>query len=169
MTDNQLVRDQDIQDFKDRIKKLYGVELHVFISGESDKVITLDDFLTCTYSAFIKHNKSFHFIKSMKDKCRLRRFVIYNQAMHYLARKEGHPYSRIGFKCNRNHATIIHSVKAVENSLFTNCMYMDKALKNIIKEIVTNVGITPKNIERKDNTKSSSDPIWDEARRFITK
>lgn len=169
MADNQLVRDKYIQDFKDHIKKIYGVELHIFVSGEREKAITLDELLSCTYSAFIKHNKSFKFIKSMKDKCRLRKFVIYNQAMHYLAHKEGHAYNKIGLECNRNHATIIHSVKAVENSLFTNCIYIKKALKNILKELENNVGITPKNIERKDNTKSSSDPIWNEARRFIAK
>jgi hypothetical protein len=87
--------------------------------------------------------------------------------MSYLAHKEGHSKTSIGKFLKRNHATVINSCTMIENGFFTNDKKVMDAHNNTIKHLEKYVGTISEDNESEDNTKSSVDPIWDEARRII--
>jgi hypothetical protein len=55
----------------------------------------------------------------------------------------------------------------IENGFFSNEQTVMDAHNNTLKHLEKYVGTISEDNESKDNTKSSVDPIWDEARRII--
>lgn len=164
-----LTQDIEIKKFKKKFLKKYGVHLYIHAAGHSDYKIALDIFEECTLVALKKDNPKYKWMDNLKYKLRERPYLVYAQAMAYLAHIAGHTKLSIGHYTNKTHATIINSVKQVENALFTKEPLLNEALHNILKEIENNVGIIPEDITSKVNSQSSVDPIWDKARRFIAK
>jgi hypothetical protein len=165
----QLTQDTDIKKFKKKFFKKYGMHLYVYSAGHHDYRVALGVFEDCTLIALKKNNPKYSYMNDLKYKLRERPYLVYTQAMAYLAHIGGHPKSKIGQHINKNHATIINSVKQVENALYTKEPLLNDALNNILKEIKDNVGTVPENIASQLNAQSNTDPIWDKARRFIAK
>ena len=145
------------------------MHLYVYSAGHHDYRVALGVFEDCTLIALKKNNPKYSYMNDLKYKLRERPYLVYTQAMAYLAHIGGHPKSKIGQHINKNHATIINSVKQVENALYTKEPLLNDALNNILKEIENHVGIIPEDITSKLNSQSNVDPIWDKARRFIAK
>jgi|TARA_R110000796_G_scaffold103914_1_gene213391 hypothetical protein len=170
MSNNQeLTQKVDIKEFKKQFYHKYGVELYIYSAGEPNYKIGLDIFEECALIALKKNNPRYNYMDNMQSKLRSRPYLVYTQAMSYLAYVGGHTKSSIGQYINKNHATIINSIKQVENALFTKEPMLNDALNNTLKEIENYVGIIPEDITSKLNSQSNSDPIWDKARRFIAK
>jgi len=170
MSNNQqLIQDIDIKKFKKKFLQKHGVHLYIHSAGQPHYRIELDILEECTLTALKRDNPKYNYMDNLKYKLRERPYLVYAQAMAYLAHIAGHTKSSIGQYINKNHATIINSVKQVENALFTNERMLNDALNNILKEIENHVGIIPEDITSKLNSQSNVDPIWDKARHLIAK
>jgi hypothetical protein len=167
MTNTQEVKQTlEIKAFKERILKVYGANIFIYTKDNTMFNINLKTIGECTLKAVKEHHPEFNHIKSLYVRKRPRPFLVYVQALSYIAYKDGHSKTSIGLYLKRSHATVINSIKMVENALFTNDKLILKAIDNILKEI-EHVGTIPKNLKSKPESKPSVDTIWDEARRFI--
>ena len=146
----QLTQDTDIKKFKKKFFKKYGMHLYVYSAGHHDYRVALGVFEDCTLIALKKNNPKYSYMNDLKYKLRERPYLVYTQAMAYLAHIGGHPKSKIGQHINKK-------------------PMLNDALNNILKEIENHVGIIPEDITSKLNSQSNVDPIWDKARRFIAK
>jgi hypothetical protein len=167
MTNTQEIKQElEIKAFKERILKVYGVNIFIYTKDNTKFNIDLETIGACALKAVKKNNPELDHIKSLCVRKRPRPFLVYVQALSYIAYKDGHSKTSIGLYLKRSHATVINSIKMVENALFTNDKLILKAIDNILKEI-EHVGTIPKNFKSKPESKPSVDTIWDEARRFI--
>ncbi len=158
-----------IEAFKRHFKTEHGVDVYVFLPKVTLARFKVDLNLLegCTYNAFIKNNPDLKHIKSMKDRVRTRRFMAYYQAMCQIAWVDGHRKNYIANYLGKNHASIINAIRQADNFFFAEDKEFLHAYREILKQILKDVGTIPKNIKEKLKSKSSIDPIWDEARRFI--
>lgn len=156
-----------IKAFKRQFKTEHGVDVYVFLPKETEYKTDLSLLERATYKAFTKNNPDLSYIKSMKDRIRLRRFMCYYQAMCQLAWVDGHRKSYIASHLGKNHASIINAIRQADNFFFAEDKEFLHAYGQILKQILEDVGTIPKNLKEKLKSKPSVDPIWDEARRFI--
>jgi len=173
MTSNQtLTQEEEIKEFKERILKNFGINIHVIAEAAEDFKISIEALHVCTLKALKENEPDYHRhygeIQSLAYKSRLRPFLVYVQAMSYIAYREGYSKTAIGKSINRDHATIINSVRQVDNAFFTKDKMMMKAFNNIIKEIHNYVGTLPENIKKQINAQSSVPPIWNEKKNYRT-
>jgi len=167
MTNNQEIKQElEIEVFKERMLKVYGANVFVYTKNNTKFNIDLETIGACALQAVKNNNPEFNHIKSLSIRKRPRPFLVYVQALSYIAYKDGHSKTNIGLYLKRTHATVINSIKMVENALFTKDKLILKAIDNILKEI-EHVGTIPKNLKSKPEPKPSVDIIWDEARHFI--
>tara|TARA_R100000742_G_C4269782_1_gene88354 strand:+ start:234 stop:758 length:525 start_codon:yes stop_codon:yes gene_type:complete len=164
MSKNQ--QDKEIKEFKKNFFKKHGVDVCIFTPPEAEYQITLPTLCECTHNAFIKNNPSKMWIASMKSKTRVRPFIYYYQALCSIAWMDGHSKSSIGRHLMKNHASVINSIKMVENAFFCKDKEMINAFREILKQIVENVGTIPENLKRKIDSQPSSHLIWNETKSF---
>tara|TARA_B100000780_G_scaffold161749_1_gene113062 strand:- start:546 stop:1061 length:516 start_codon:yes stop_codon:yes gene_type:complete len=168
MSNNQeLTQKLEIENFKEQFLQTFGLNVYVYTEQEPDFKISLDIFHHCTLIALRNNLPEYNYLKNLKTKTRFRPYLAYVQAMSFMAFKEGHSKSSIALSIKRTHATVINSIRVVEDGFFCKDRNIVDAFNHIIKEIEIHVGTIPENLKSKPNTKSSSDPIWDEARRII--
>ena len=168
-TNQQVTQQKEISEFSKRFYTKYGVKLYIYSPKETDSKVPLDVLHDSTLCALHENQPGFRYIKSLKEKVRFRDYLVYVQVFSYLANKEGYTKTRVGRYLERNHATIINSCKQVENGFFTNDKVVTNAYNNIIKQLEKDVGPISENAESKSNTEPVLDPIWNEAKDFITR
>jgi len=169
MTSNQtLTQEKEIKEFKERILKNFGINIHIITEAAEDFKISIQALHVCTLKALKENEPDYHRhygeIQSLAHKSRLRPFLVYVQAMSYIAYREGYSKTAVGKSINRDHATIINSVKQVENAFFTKDKMMMKAFNNIIKEIHNYVGNLPENLKEQINSKPGISSVWNEGK-----
>jgi hypothetical protein len=168
MADNQtLTPELEILKFKKKFLDKYNQHLYIFTMKPESKKTDIEVFKAAAWEALIENHPEFKPFGSITAKHRKRHFVLYMQAMSFLARNEGYSYAYIAKSIDRTHATILNGVRQIENQLFTKNDGCKQAIINITKKLDNYVGIVPKDIEEQPDTKSNTDPIWDEARRFL--
>tara|TARA_R110001592_G_scaffold51221_1_gene157823 strand:+ start:5157 stop:5666 length:510 start_codon:yes stop_codon:yes gene_type:complete len=167
MIDNQKIKQtSQIERFKKKFYREHNIELYILSPATSENELTLDKYKELTKLALVEDHpkyKNYDF----NTKSRERDFIQYIQVMSFLANKNGYSKCSIGKAIFKSHATVINSCKMVENGIDTKDRELCKVLESVQQKIDIYVGIVTENIERKNNTKPMSDPIWDEARRFI--
>jgi hypothetical protein len=167
MIDNQKIKQKaQIERFKKKFYREHDIKLYVLTPVTSKSTLTLAIYKELTLHAIVEDHpkyKNYDF----KTRTRERDFIMYIQVMSFLAFNDGYSKTSIGKAIFRGHATIINSCKTVSNGIETKDKTFCKILEKLQKKIDGYVGIITKDIKRKDDTKSSSDPIWDQARRFI--
>jgi hypothetical protein len=167
MTSNQtLTHKEEIYAFKERILKTYGINIHIMVEERAEFKIHLDVLHACALKALKNNEPLFDNIESLEHRTRLRPYLVYVQAMSYIAFKEGYSKTDIGRTIKRDHATIINSIKQVENAFFTSEFMVIEAFNNITKEIRAYVGTLPENIKTQINTKSGISSVWNEAKNY---
>jgi len=167
MIDTQKIKQKaQIKDFKKEFYKEHNIKLFVLTPAITDSKLSLSMYKKLTLLTIVdKHPRYANF--NFKTRIRERDFILYIQAMSFLANKDGYSKTSIGKAIYRNHSTIINSCKTINNGIDTEDKKICDILQSLQTKIDTYVGTAAKNIERKNNTKPVSDPIWDEARRFI--
>tara|TARA_R110000803_G_scaffold135460_1_gene202460 strand:- start:23 stop:535 length:513 start_codon:yes stop_codon:yes gene_type:complete len=167
MIDNQKTKQKtQINRFKKRFYKEHNIHLYVISPIVSIETLTLDKYKELTLECILEdHPKYINY--NFSTKCKERNFVMYIQVMSSIAHKNGYSLVSIAESIFRTHATVINSCRTVDNAIETKNKNFCRILEKIQNKINAYVGIIPENIETKDDTKSSSDPIWDQARRFI--
>ena len=168
MIENQKIRqEREIKAFKLKFLREHDIKLFIIAPKlDADHACTLEVYkkitLECIREDHPKYKKY-----TFKTKSKERDFVTYIQVMSFLASNDGYSLTAIGKSIFRNHATIINSCKIVNNGIETKDKDICRVLEKIQTKINTYVGTITKDIKGKDDTESVSDPIWDEARRFI--
>lgn len=167
MIDNQKIKQSSqIERFKKKFYREHNIELYILTPANSEEGLTLDKYKELTKLAMVEEHpkyKNYDF----NTKSRERDFIQYIQVMSFLADKDGYSKTSIGKAIFRNHATVINSCRTVRNGIDTKDRDLCNVLERVQQKIDIYVGTITENNKRKDNTKSMSDPIWDEARRFI--
>jgi len=167
MVDTQKIKQKaQIERFKKRFYREHDIKLFVLTPAISKSNLTLSMYKQLTMLAVVEEHPKYAKY-NFKTKSRERGFILYIQAMSFLANKDGYSKTSIGKAIYRNHATVINSCRIINNGIETRDKKICTILQNLQTKIDTYVGTVAKNIERKDDTKPVSDPIWDEARRFI--
>jgi chromosomal replication initiation ATPase DnaA len=154
----------DIQKFREKFSKKYGVNISVFVNTRKSFKMDLEILAECTLNAIHINQPEYKSIECLSYKTRKREFLSYVQAMSYMAHKERYTLTKIGSKINRDHSTILNSIKQVDNAFFTRNMMIINAYNNILKEIKAYVGNIPENLKKQVDTKSSLSAIWNEAK-----
>ena len=165
--DQGLTPEIEIAKFKKKMLTKYNQHLYIYTLKSTSEKTTLEVFHHAAWTALIENHPEFKHLKSFRARTRLRNFILYMQVMCWLARQEGYSYHAISKSLDRTHATILMGVRQVENSMFTKDMSCKEAIVNVTKNIKDYVGTISEDTEEQDNTQSNSDPIWDEARRFL--
>ena len=163
----ELTQKLEIINFKEKFLETFGLNVYVYIEQPAKHRISLDVFLNCAMIALKKNEPEYSSLKDLTSRNRYKNYLIYVQSMSYIAFKEGHTQSKIARSLGRTHATVINSIRQVEDAFATKESMMIKAFNNILKEIETYVGTIPENFKREVISKPKSDPIWNEARHFI--
>lgn len=144
--------------WKDEIQALSDVTT-------SDKLNTLEDIVLKTMHI---HNPDLKYIKSMVVKSRRRDIILWVQTFTYIGRKMGFTTTRIGKFINRDHATVLHSVKAVENALFTKEADLNQIYKQVLNSIKEYVGTITADPSGKNDTESILSALRNEKKSIIT-
>tara|TARA_R100000935_G_scaffold1442_1_gene4704 strand:+ start:1511 stop:2029 length:519 start_codon:yes stop_codon:yes gene_type:complete len=161
MTNIQYLTQQvDIQEFKTRFYKKHGVSLHILTEEQTGFKLSLEVLHNCVIRALHANEPEFRYIKSLHVQLRRREYLVYTQLMAFFAFKEGHRKSTIGNSIGRNHATIIWSIKTIENNFVQKDALTINAHCNITKQIREYVGNLPENIKEQTDTKSGLSSIW---------
>tara|TARA_R100001440_G_scaffold59750_1_gene79484 strand:- start:518 stop:1024 length:507 start_codon:yes stop_codon:yes gene_type:complete len=166
MSNNQ--QHTDIKRFKKTFFNKHNVEVYVFTPEQNEYMLSLATLKKCAYNAFVQNNPKYKYIESMASRVRYREFQIYYQSMSHIAYLSGHKKTNIGKSINKNHASIINAVRMVENAFFCKDREMIGAYKQILKEIIKDVGTIPENIKRKIDSQPNSNLVWDEEQNSVT-
>ena len=164
----ELTQKEEIEAFKKRIYINFGVRIHVLAEEPVKVKIALKTLHACTLKALKANDPCYNDVKSLDYRNRRRSYLVYVQTMSYIAFKEGYSKTDIGRLIKRDHATIINSIKQIENAFFTSEFIVIDAFNNIIKEIHAYVGTLPENIKKQINAQSSVPPIWNEKKNYRT-
>ena len=162
----ELTQKEEIEAFKARIFTTFGVTVHVLAEEPVNFKIKLKTLHICTLKALKANEPCYSGVKSLGYRNRRRAYLVYVQTMSYIAFKEGHTKSAIGNEIDRDHATIINSIRQIENAFFTSDFIVIDAFNNIINEIRAYVGTLPENIKKQINAQSGVPPIWNEKKNY---
>jgi len=169
MPDNQTLKPLlEIEKFKKQFLKEYNQHLYIYSISPNQKRTDINLIKGAAWHALIENHPEFTELKSFDARCRRKEYILYMQVMCFVARNQGYSFNYIG-SCigNRTHATILNCVRKIENHVFTGDYDCNVAMLNINEKLEKYVGTILKNNKSEDKSKSSSDPIWDEARRFL--
>tara|TARA_B110000967_G_C18430950_1_gene338495 strand:+ start:78 stop:545 length:468 start_codon:yes stop_codon:yes gene_type:complete len=114
--------DSDINLFIEDIKSKYGINIHVVLGGgvankKQTYLISLETLLDEAYSAMCIYNPHLENITSLKQKTRKQEVVQWAHSFSHIAWHYGYSKTAISLALDKNHATVIHSVKSVTNFL----------------------------------------------------
>jgi len=172
MSENEIFNPQiEIELFKKQMLEKYNQHIYVYTVKQETRNIDIDTIKQAAWSALVESHPEFrkYHNKNFSTKTRKRQFILHMQIFFFYARKEGYSFHYIADNVDRTHATILNGVRQIENQMFTGNEECNKALVNINKKLEEYVGTVPEDYKSKDKSKSSPDPIWDEARRFLAK
>ena len=158
-----------INNFQDKFnRKLKVVVLDSdkqHLSTDVSKIKILENIILKTMHK--KHPELSH-IRSLKVTSRRREIVIWVQIYSYLAYELGYTLMYIGQSINRNHATVIHSIKVAKDLLSVNETDFKEVFELVLKSIEEYVGIISTNIKREDDTKSILNSLRNKEESVIT-
>lgn len=164
----------DIQSFVDTFEKKYDKKLQIFVINSDDKFNIPDENTIQILEKIVvntmhENNPELSYIKSFGNiKTRLRKVLLWTSVYSYLAVKLGYSKSYVARSMNRNHATVIHRIKVVENLLSVGDKELKEVYNAVKKSIKEYVGIISTNPEGKDDTRSILSALRDKKESIIT-
>jgi hypothetical protein len=154
---------KDILDFVNHIEKNYNKKIQVIVTEDHSKEINIDNIGKSTrlkkieelvIDAMHECHPDLQYIKSLSCRLRRREYILWVQAFGYISFKIGFTKSYIGKHIKKNHATIIHGIKQVEDLLSINDREMTETYNLTINKIKDYVGIVTTDTETENDTKS---------------
>jgi hypothetical protein len=179
---------QEIRSFVKKFEKKYNKKLQVIVSESGSSKVNnytkmwkneIDALANINITNKLKElekivlhtmyelDPSLSYLDSMIVKSRRRNVLIWVQCYTYIARTIGFTTTRIGEFINRDHATVLHSVRAVQNMIDTNETDFMLAYKAVLKNIKEYVGIISTNIKGKNDTQSILNSLRDKEESVI--
>ena len=167
MIDTQKIKQKaQIEHFKNKFYREHNVKLYVLAPTSFKAQVDLEIYKKITLECVVKdHPKYIDY--DFETKTKERDFITYIQVMSFMAHNDRYSKTAIAISIFRNHATVINSCKMISNAIETKNADVLRIIKEIKLKINLYVGTISNNTQRKFDTKPVSDPIWDEARRFI--
>ena len=107
-------------------------------------------------------------IRSLKVTSRRREIIVWVQIYSYLAYELGYTLMYIGQSINRNHATVIHSIKVAKDLLSIRETDFVEVYELVLKSIQGYVGIISTNVKGEYDTKSILDSLRNKEESVIT-
>lgn len=141
---------KEIEQFKDSIYENYGIKLHVFFKETDTPTVSLEDLEFILVFKLKKDHPDFKKITSFRDiNSRKYYLVLYRQLFCYIAHeKYGYSKSEIGRYLSKDHSTVIHSIRCINDYFDTDyrlvkALYNDisKAIKDYVGSITENTGV----------------------------
>ena len=141
---NLLEMTSEIQTFIDKFELKYGYSLQVTLGVDESGIINKKNTLRSIelFSIMQMHLQCPHLskIKAFSERNRTLEFMRYSQAFQYIAFCLGYKKTRIARLVNRNHATVINSIRQAENYLFSGCPEFKTIYLPLAKKIHHYVG-----------------------------
>ena len=163
-----------IHSFIKEIKDEYDKKIQVIIVDQDADSLQINGcklklLETLVIKAMHEKHPEFINIKSfIKVKTRRRTILKWMQIHSYLGVELGYSKSYVGRSVGRDHATVIHRHKVVENLLGYGELVMTEAFELVINKIKEYVGIISTNTEGKNNTKSVLNALRDKEESILT-
>ncbi len=165
---------KDVLNFVNKVEKNYSKKIQVVVVEEKadtssiGKSTRLKKIEELVIDAMHNCYPELHYIKSLSCKLRRRDYILWAQCFAYISFRIGFTKSYIATHINKNHATIIHSIKQVEDLLSINDRDMTQVYSLIMNKIKEYVGIATTDTEAKDDTKSVLSALRDKEEPIIT-
>ena len=148
---------QEIQAFIKKFENKYGQSIEIIVGVDESSIITSKNTLKGIESFAIiqlhKRNPEYSHIKNFKKRCRKIDYMRYSQAFQYIAHLLGYKKVRIAKLIDRNHATVINSIKQAENYLFWGCPDFIDIYYPLLAKIENYVGSLSNDAKRQTFTK----------------
>ena len=162
-----------IQSFIDNFQDKYNKKLKVVVLKSNKKNADEDvSKIKILENLVLKamHNKhpELSHIRSLKVTSRRREVIIWVQIYSYLAYELGYTLMYIGQSINRNHATVIHSIKVAKDLLSIKETGFIEVYELVLKSIQEYVGIISTNVKGGYDTKSILNSLRDKEESVIT-
>ncbi len=148
---------QEIQTFIRKFERKYGQSIEVTVGVDESSIITNKNTLKGIESFAIiqmhQRNPEYSHIKNFKHRTRRIDYMRYSQAFQYIAHLLGYKKVRIAKLVNRNHATVINSIRQAENYLFWGCPDFIDIYYPLLAKIETYVGSLSDDVKRQTFSK----------------
>lgn len=122
--------------FKSKFKLMFGITPYVSINTRGTYIgeISLKELFDIV-NQLLDETSSKHYPNGIRNNSRLREIVIYRQAFCKIANSIGYKITSIANFLEKNHATVIHSIRNINNLLLVN----DAEIMACMDEIYTRV------------------------------
>ena len=162
-----------IQSFINNFQDKYNRKLKVVVLDSDKKRIDKDvSKIKILEKLILKamHNKypELSHIRSLKVTSRRREVIIWVQIYSYLAYELGYTLMYIGQSINRNHATVIHSIRVAKDLTSIKEAGFIEVYESVLKSIQKYVGIISTNVKGEYDTKSILDSLRNKEESIIT-
>tara|TARA_R100001440_G_scaffold74036_1_gene99083 strand:- start:4044 stop:4562 length:519 start_codon:yes stop_codon:yes gene_type:complete len=155
---------KDVANFIENFENKHKYSVNITVGGLTSSInivdnperVSLKDLSNFVVMCMHEFNKSLIVYNDLSNvKTRKRDVLIWIQLFSYLAWKYGYSKSNIARFLNKNHATIIHSIKTIENFRDTNDVEFVAIYKHFENYLKNYVGTTTGDTDRQTYTKSA--------------
>ena len=179
-SDNQLDSiKNEILDFIEDFESKYDKTVQVILNNGTSLISTediielenmskLEKIEALVLKAMYAESPQLLYIKNFKNPTRRGEYILWKQIFSYIAWDIGFSKSIIGRYIDRNHATVIHSIKTAENLLSVEDHRFTEAYYSVINNIKDYVGIVAKNTKTRHNAKSVLNSLRDQKESVIS-
>lgn len=157
MANNQQNRlDTLIAEFKKTILRSYGVEITVFqkMKDSGDDRPTLEQIHKACICVMNELYPDLRNVKILSVRRRHRNLVMFRKIYCYLGYNLKYTCDSVGKYIERDHSSVIHGKKSVEDMIYINDKQYVEALEKVTKLINKYVGTITEDTTRENNTKS---------------
>jgi hypothetical protein len=149
---------RDIHKFIKSFEDKYGQSIEITIGVDESRIRrnkhTLKGIETIALLFMYQRSPELYHIKNFSYKSRKLIFVMYSQAFQYIAFNLGYKKIKIGALIARNHATVINSIRKVENYLYTASPEFIDIYYPLLNKIENYVGTLSNDGKGQSNSKS---------------
>lgn len=161
----EVTLEQELKDFKKRVLDKYKVELHTYVRNSKILRPSHEQIekacLLALYSLSPEHKD----VKTLRVGVKNRPIVIMRQIFAYMSVNDfGYGVTETSRYLVKNHATVVHSIKACNNYIFTKDKLFKKSINQVKLHLGKYVGTIPENISGEDNSQSNASTLWDEGK-----
>jgi len=169
MIDNQELNIlQEVKKFKMKLNDKYGIDVHVFVKNDTER-LSLEAIEVSCVRVFNRMFPLLDDVDTISGRTRVRQFVMLRQIFCYIAVNEySYGKSETGRYMLRDHATVIHSIKACENYMFQRHREFMDTMISVKQELQKYVGNISKDNAGEDNSESDAVTVQHEREDFST-
>tara|TARA_R110002050_G_scaffold56705_1_gene127500 strand:- start:2407 stop:2955 length:549 start_codon:yes stop_codon:yes gene_type:complete len=170
---------EEIASFIENIANKYNKKLQIIVSDKKSRiglsqlsnahsVTKIQNLESLVLNAMHINNPEFKYINSLSCKTRRKEYIMWMQVFSYVAWKIGYTKSYIGKFIDRNHASVIHSIKQTDTLLEINDKEFVIVYNIILNLIKKHVGIISTDTSGKNDSRSVLNTLRNQEESIIT-